>query len=228
MIELNSDSPLLLKYAPADIDNQLGEFSGIAATFDIDRQGERFDPSAFDATIKAWKSRGAYPPLLWHHIQTEPIGVITDVQVSGRGIHITGKLALGTTNGKRAYELLKLGSGALALSVGGYAINRDGDTITEFDWLELSLTPTPAQAGAIVHSVKSVLFDSRKSFERQMRNVFGLSANEAKRLAAGGYAALTSDATPEPDTAKDCEVETQKQLTTMAEMLSQITRAMTR
>lgn len=192
-MRLSAAKPLLLKLASPDL---AGEFTGIAATWETDRADDCFELGCFAESISAWRSRKALPPLLWCHDPREPIGALIAAEETDRGLEVTGRLALGTGNGKRAHELMKTGSGALSLSVGLYVkdVQPMGDTrlIKAVDWVELSVTPTPCQPGAIIETVKS-LYGSRKEFEHAARNALGLSANQAKRLSAGGWAALARD-----------------------------------
>lgn len=181
-----------------------GEFSGIAATHEIDRHGTRFAPGAFAASLAEWRARGALPPLLWAHDTNEPIGALLTAQETDAGLEVTGRLALGTANGRRAHELLKTGPGALGLSVGFIEVETDYSgpvpTYNEVDLVEVSLVATPSQAGAVVTQVRAVdRFTTRKDFEHAARHALGLSANEAKRLAAGGWAALARQELDDPD-----------------------------
>ena len=184
--------PLNIRFAGPEAE---GEFSGIAATHETDRHGTRFAPGAFTKTLAGWRARGALPPLLWSHDTAEPIGVLVAAQETDAGLEVTGRLALGTGNGRRAHELLKTGSGALGLSVGFRSISTD-DTgpvpvFHEVDLVEVSLVATPSQPGAVVTQVRAAdRFSTRKEFEHAARHALGLSANGAKRLAAGGWAAL--------------------------------------
>lgn len=193
-------APLVLKFVAPSAE---GEFVGIAATLKTDRQGDRFAPGAFADTLASWAARDALPPLLWGHDPRDPIGALLDARETERGLEIVGRLALGTANGARAYELLKTGSGALALSVGVYAIEaepqEDARLIRRADWVELSLVAVPAQPGAVVTEAKGV-FPDRKTFEHAARNGLGLSASQAKRLAAEGWSGLSrNEPVTEPD-----------------------------
>ena len=199
--------PLVLKLAGAPLD--LGEFSGIAATWATDRHGERFAPGAFRESLEQWRARGALPPLLWAHDPAEPIGALIAAEETAAGLEVVGRLALGTGNGRRAYELLKTAPGALGMSVGfdPGEIDTSGSvpTYRRLDLAEVSLVAIPAQPGAVVHTVKAAdRFPTRKDFEHAARNALGLSANEAKRLAAGGWGAL---ARQEQDEATDQRAE---------------------
>lgn len=194
--------PLSVRFAGPEAE---GEFSGIAATLQTDRHGTRFAPGAFAASLAEWRARGALPPLLWNHDTDEPIGALLSAQETETGLEVTGRLALGTANGRRAHELLKTGPGALGLSVGFIEVETDYSgpvpIFREVDWMELSLVATPSQAGAVVTQVRAAdRFTTRKEFEHAARQALGLSANEAKRLAAGGWAALArNEPSDEPD-----------------------------
>lgn len=194
--------PLSLRFAGPEAE---GEFSGIAATHETDRHGTRFAPGAFAASLAAWRARGALPPLLWSHDTAEPIGVLVAAQETETGLEVRGRLALGTANGRRAHELLKTGSGALGLSVGFRPITTDDSGTVpifhEVDLVEVSLVAVPSQAGAVVTQVRAAdRFATRREFEHAARNALGLTASEAKRLAAAGWAALArQEPNDEPD-----------------------------
>lgn len=194
--------PLSLRFAGPEAE---GEFSGIAATLETDRHGTRFAPGAFAASLAEWRARGALPPVLWGHDPGEPIGALLSARETETGLEVCGRLALGTANGRRAHELLKTGRGTLGLSVGFLEVDTDHSgpvpIFREVDWLELSLVATPSQAGAVVTQVRAAdRFTTRREFEHAARNALELSANEAKRLAAGGWAALArQEQDAEPD-----------------------------
>lgn len=182
-----------------------GEFSGLAATWEIDRGQDRFEPGAFRKSLDRWRERGTLPPLLWSHDHRDPAGAVLTAEETDEGLEVSGRLATTTDTGRKAYELMRTGPGALALSVSIIALDayeEDGvRVITEADWIELSLTPVPMQAGAVVRDVKT-LFPDRKTFEHAVRNALGLSASQAKCLAAGGWARLSrqeTDQEPELD-----------------------------
>jgi len=194
--------PLSLRFASLEAE---GEFSGIAATHETDRHGTRFAPGAFTKTLADWRARGALPPVLWGHDAAEPIGVLVAAQETETGLEISGRLALGTGNGRRAHELLKAGPGALGLSVGFRPITTDDSgpvpIFREVDLVEVSLVAVPSQPGATITQVRAAdRFATRREFEHAARHALSLSASEAKRLAAGGWGALTrNESNDEPD-----------------------------
>lgn len=200
-MRIDCAAPLVIKrLAPPTAE---GEFAGIAATWALDRQGDRFARGAFADSLQRWRERGAMPPLLFNHDQREPIGAVVEAEEADDGLRVVARLALATGNGRRVHELLKAGSGALALSVGVLVEDADdlpdgSRLIRRADWLELSAVSIPAQPGAVVGDVKAA-FPDRKAFEHAARQGLGLSANQAKRLAAGGWAALARDEQAEPE-----------------------------
>lgn len=119
------------------------------------------------------------------------MGALTKMQETASGLEIEARLALATEGGREAYELAK--AGALAFSIGALIQDSDdtgdGRLLKAADLLEVSLVTVPAQAGATIHTVKA--FDSRKEFETALRDKLGLSRTQAKRLAAGGFRAMT-------------------------------------
>ena len=188
---------LHLKFAPG----AQGRFRGIAAGFSAtpDRHGDVIVPGAFNATLEAWRARGARIPVLWQHDQSEPIGAIHEAAETSEGLEVEGQLAAGVGNAERAMKLLE--TGAMSMSI-GFEIPPDsarlrGDGVRELraiSLVEISLVSVPADPFAVVRQVKSDI----RSFEAAARDVLGLSSREAKRLAAGGYAALVRDESPEP------------------------------
>lgn len=45
----------------------LGEFTAIAATYDIDRVKDQIVPGAFERTIARWEASGKNLPVHWNH-----------------------------------------------------------------------------------------------------------------------------------------------------------------
>lgn len=187
--------PLVIKRAAGQ-----GRFTALASTFELDRQGDRIEPGAFARTLTALEKRGGRIPLLWNHDPGEPIGSIEAARETPDGLEVEGVIALATDQGERAYELLK--TGALSLSI-GFRIARGGSSVEDgvrvihdIDLAEVSVVSVPANAGAVVHNVKS-LYPTPRDLERAARDQLGLSGREAKRLLAGGWTALTREEEPE-------------------------------
>jgi uncharacterized protein len=199
---------LSLKLA-ADPSATAGTFSGLASTIDLDRSRDVIPASAWADTLAAWAARGGRIPLLYLHDQTQPIGAITSARATANGLEVEGALAINTPTGAIAYELAKLGG--LSLSI-GYVVPDGGATfdarsgirtIRTIDLYEISLVPVADNPAAVVSSVKHFnQCHTVREFEAAAREALGLSARQAKTLAAVGWPALRRDgAEPRRDVA---------------------------
>jgi len=192
---MNRFTPAILEVKLASVDTT-GHFTGYASTFGgpPDSYGDIISKGAFLDSIKQHKSADTMPAMLWAHNHEEPIGKWLSLVEDSHGLLATGKLTLGTKRGAEAYELLK--DGAISFSI-GFTIAKDGTkqvgnirNITKIGRLgEISLVSIPANSKAKLVSLKSKP-QSRKEYERLLRNAGGYSANEAKRASYGGYSAL--------------------------------------
>ncbi|WP_439816217.1 HK97 family phage prohead protease [Zavarzinia sp. CC-PAN008] len=138
-----------------------GILSGYASIFGlVDGQGDVVAPGAFRASLAAWRARRLSPPMLWQHEAAEPIGIWTALAEDGRGLAVTGRLALGTRRGREAFELLRLGA-VTGLSIGYAAVEATRDprtgtrTLRRVTLREISLVTFPANDGARVADVKA-------------------------------------------------------------------------
>lgn len=176
--------------------SETGEFSGIASTFDgePDRGGDVVERGAFSRTIKRLSESGAKLPLLWSHDASAPIGWIESMAEEQDGLRVDGRLLMGVEKATVAYEMMQ--AGAAYLSIGYVMI--DGDrrsdgvrVLRDLDLAEVSVVTTPMNRDARVTDVKADLLADPVAFERAARERLGLSNREAKRLARGGWSALT-------------------------------------
>lgn len=139
-----------------------GRFSGYASTFggDPDSYGDVIAAGAFAASLAKNGYGGNGIKMLWQHNPDDPIGVWTQLREDGQGLFVEGQLALGTTRGKDAYELLKIGA-VNTMSIGfrivKYSEDRDRDirTLEEIDLYEVSLVTFPANTSAKITAVKT-------------------------------------------------------------------------
>lgn len=178
-----------------------GTFTGYASTFgpQADRQGDVIAPHAFDATLAAWNARsgpaGLGLPLLWQHDQGAPIGAITSAEVDAVGLRVTGRIAIDTDAGKRAYALAQ--TGGLSMSIGFIARPADVRTVSgvqvieALDLLEVSLVSVPANADARLDGIKA-LADCQNitDFERSIRRALDLTQRQAKAAASVAWPVL--------------------------------------
>ena len=166
--------------------NEDGLFSGYGSVFGVvDSYQEVVAAGAFKESLDS-----RMPSLLWQHRSGEPIGVYTTVKEDNIGLHVEGKLALKTSRGAEAYELLKMGA-ISGLSIGFVTREDSYDRVTgvrtlkKVDLWEVSLVTFPANDAARVASIKSI--ESIKSLadaETYLREAGGLSKREAVAMLA--------------------------------------------
>jgi uncharacterized protein len=175
-----------------------GTFRGLASTWQVDRHGDVIERGAFAKSLAAWASRGARVPILWQHDQAEPIGALRNAAETDEGLEVEGELVLALSNAKRAHALAR--SGALGMSIGftiptGGTETRSGVRfIREIDLAEVSLVSVPANPGAVVREVKSARdCNTIREYEQLVREALGLSARDAKTVAAKSWPALHRD-----------------------------------
>jgi len=181
-VELKAEIKLL---ADEDVAEEQGTFEGYASVFgNTDLGNDVIKKGAFTESLKVRKPKGI--KLLYQHKSDMPIGVFDDITEDGTGLHVKGRLALKTTAGRDAYELLKMGA-LDAMSI-GFRVNPDKitydklakkRTIGEVDLLEISLVTFPMNPKALIRSVKATEISIRE-WENGMRDAFTLSRSEAK------------------------------------------------
>lgn len=133
--------------------------TGIANTPSTDRDDDILEPMG---------AKFALPiPLLWQHNHNQPIGEVIQATVTEKGIEIVAKLVKIDEKGKlkdrldEAWQSIKSGL-VKCLSVGfkikeyGYLENSWGLYIKEWEWYELSVVTVPANADAVITSVKQI------------------------------------------------------------------------
>lgn len=190
-MEHRHTSPLVFKNASLE---ENGLFTGYASTFEgpPDSYGDVVAPGAFAKSIQFHREQNTVPAMLWAHDMQEPIGRWIELAEDAKGLRVTGKFTLGTKRGSEAYELAK--DNAIAMSI-GFRLKDFSDQgnirrIQEADLVEISLVALPANSAARILEVKSRP-ENVRDFEALLRDVAGYTRLEAKRLAAGGWAALT-------------------------------------
>jgi len=154
----------------ADNNGEQGIIRGYGSVFgNVDTYGDTVAKGAFKKTIADAKGGNTnWPVMLSQHSEELPIGIWTDMSEDDRGLKLTGKLALNTTKGRDAYELLKLTPRPAfnGLSIGyranDYELHRNSSgpggakrTLKAVDLVEISLVTFPADKFARVASVKS-------------------------------------------------------------------------
>lgn len=164
-----------------------GTFEGYGSVFNIeDLGGDIVAPGAFSESLSSQKAIGRLPAMLWQHRQSEPIGVYTGMEEDSVGLRVEGKLALKTTRGAEAYELMKMG--ALSGMSIGYRTRDDSydrvtgiRTLKKVDLVELSLVTFPMNDASRISAVKSgeiELIENLRDAERFLRDS-GMSRAES-------------------------------------------------
>lgn len=166
-----------------------GTFEGYGSIFNItDRGGDIVVPGAFTDTLAAQKAAGRMPAMLWQHRQAEPIGVYTSMEEDSVGLKVRGQLALKTSRGAEAYELMKMGA-LSGMSIGYRTRDDSYDRVTgvrslkKVDLVELSLVTFPMNDSSRVSAVKTIEeLDSLSEIERHLRDACGMSKSEATAM----------------------------------------------
>ena len=173
-----------------------GTFEGYGSVFNnTDLGNDVIKEGAFTKTLRKKGPKGV--KLLYQHKTDMPIGVFTEMKEDDYGLYVKGKLALGTQNGREAYELMKMGA-LDGLSI-GFKVNpqevaydkRTGKRIIkELDLMEVSLVTFPMNPKAQIRSVKGEEISIRE-WENGLREAFGLSRSESKIAAKAVNEAFT-------------------------------------
>jgi HK97 family phage prohead protease len=189
-----------------------GTFYGYGSVFgNVDDGGDIVAPGAFKSSLtKAKKGDAAWPAMLLQHggdsvADKMPVGVWTDLDEDSKGLIATGKLALKTSRGADAYELMKLTPRPAldGLSI-GYR-TRDFElhkaqgkpdkarrTLKAVDLHEISLVTFPMNRLATVTAVKAAQeIKTIREFEDFLRDVGGFSNAAAKSIASSGFKAFS-------------------------------------
>ncbi|WP_080948281.1 HK97 family phage prohead protease [Moraxella bovoculi] len=133
--------------------------TGIATTPSTDRDDDILEPTGVKFALPI--------PLLWQHNHNQPIGEVIQATITEKGIEIVAKIAKIADDGKlkeridEAWQSIKSGL-VKCLSVGfkikeyNYLEGSWGLHIKEWEWYELSVVTIPANADAVITSVKQI------------------------------------------------------------------------
>ena len=182
----------------SDMDGER-KFSGYGSTFgNIDRTRDIVVKGAFRKSLDRHKKEGTLPSLLLHHDMKRPIGVWSRMEEDEAGLFVEGRLTKGVRDADEAYNLLK--DGALHSMSIGYRVIReeydrksDANLLQEIALHEVSLVTIPANAHAIVGSVKDYEGNPDvRELERILRDA-GLSRRESKAFISEGLKGLAGN-----------------------------------
>lgn len=186
-----------LKLDSSEEDEEYGEFEGYASVFNnVDLGNDVIKQGAFRKSLKARGHLGV--KLLYQHKSDMPIGVFDEIKEDEHGLYVKGRLALKSTAGRDAYELLKMGA-LDGMSIGfrpnpkeiTYDKRSKKRMIGEVDLMEISLVTFPMNPKATVLSVKANVVSIRE-WENGLRDAFNLSRSEAKVAAKAVHQAFES------------------------------------
>ena len=173
-----------------------GTFEGYGSVFNnTDLGNDVVKDGAFTKTLRKRGVKGV--KLLYQHKTDMPIGVFTEIREDDHGLYVKGQLALGTTSGRDAYELMKMGALdglSIGFKVNPKEVEYDRGTgkriIKELDLMEVSLVTFPMNPRATIRSVKGEEISIRE-WENGMRDAFDLSRSESKIAAKAVHQAFT-------------------------------------
>jgi HK97 family phage prohead protease len=149
--------PLKLKNLDAT-----GTFEGYASTYVPDQVSDVIMPGAFTHSLKQWRQKNAWPPLLWQHQAEAVIGTFETVREDTKGLFVKGVIVRAAEKAEGAYALLKAGA-LQGLSIGFTLVVARRDPVTkhrkifQLNLEEISLVTFPANREARIESVKSAL-----------------------------------------------------------------------
>lgn len=154
--------------APIQADNLLGEkavrvddatgdliLEGYASTWEQDRQGEAFIPGGFREAIKSFLAGSA--PLLYQHKDGAQLGTVETLEEREKGLWMRARLPEPPASAplRHQWELAKRGY-LRGASVRGL-MRKIGNKLTMKDMYEISLTPTPVNAGGLLAVAQKAL-----------------------------------------------------------------------
>lgn len=141
-----------------------GVFSALAATYSVDRVGDRIIKGAFESTIAAWQASQKQVPVHWDHegAASSVIGSVdpNSMEETEDGLYVEGKLDLeDSETAREAWRSMK--DNRVSLSFGYLATKerkaKDGiNELLEIDLFEVSIVPAPANPDTRLLSLKSV------------------------------------------------------------------------
>ena len=154
---------LAVKAAVREV-TDLGEFTAIAATYDVDRVKDQIIPGAFERTVARWRASGKKIPVHWNHSADakDIIGAIdpaTMREIPGEGLYVAGRLDLQDCQvAREAWRSMR--NNAVALSFGYLATKsrtrRDRiRELLEIDLFEITVAPGPANPETRFLSLKA-------------------------------------------------------------------------
>ena len=136
-----------LKATTTDTEQELGTFTAVVSAWEADREGDTIAKTAFDETIRAWRTAGKNLPLLFEH-STTVVGAIDPFSMTPteQGLVVAGEVDRESDEGAQVWKTIKAGTAGFSIGFLSESKPRKGGgrEITEIDLLEISATATPA------------------------------------------------------------------------------------
>lgn len=171
-------------------DDATGEFEGYGSVFgNVDSYNEVVAKGAFTNSLNEKSPKGI--KLLWQHDSSQPIGVWENMYEDDKGLYVKGRLLINdVAKAKEAYALLKVGaldglSIGFTVNPGGIQWSNDGSykLLTDVNLWEVSVVTFPANARAVVNSIKDMDMQKRENSIRDFENFLRESGNFSNREA---------------------------------------------
>jgi len=147
----------------AKSDDKSLTITGYASTTDIDRAGDVIVAEAW--TKGALKNFMKNPIMLFNHNYNAPIGKVTDISITDKGLKIEAKIlkSIGTIAELIAEEILKAFSVSFTVKEAEYSNEDDTYYIKDLELYEISVVSIPCNQDAVFSVAKS--FESEKDYK---------------------------------------------------------------
>ena len=183
---------MLCEFEAAEVKEETATFTGVASTDDVDAHGDVIEAGAFEPI----NARSIL--MLRDHDRTQVIGGWSYFAQEGKYLTVEGELCLSVNKARETYALMKRGHLG-GLSVGFNIPDRNaikqsrggGSIISKAMLVECSIVGRPANKGARVINVKSILKDC------------GLSDDDAEIAAREGVEVLLEHRVSEIDATRE-------------------------
>lgn len=168
------------------VDPESGDLyiEGLASDFDLDRQGEAFEPGAFQKGLKSFMDTN--PILLYHHKFDQALGQVVAADLSPEGLHVKARVDKPATGSWAEDVFNKIRRGTVkAFSVGGIFkrhMTPKGPRIFDVDLGEVSVTPFPVNPRTTFAVVAGKAFEGIEIPDKP--NVEGEVRGEDEEMAA--------------------------------------------
>lgn len=184
------------------------KFAGYASVFGgVDSYGDTIDPKAYSKTIKR-KATDRPIRMRWNHFGPV-IGKWTEMRIDEKGLYVAGELTPGHSVASDVFASLKHGAiDGMSIGYRPVKIEMQADgtrLLKEIELVEISVVEEPADAGAKIDDVKSLLdaATSIKEIETLLREAGGFSRADATGLVARIKALSQSESDDEMKRADD-------------------------